>query len=503
MQVREIDPSPLLSVEPAPSGTSSFHSCVSSQDGFDGPLRRRTYRPGTRGAKWFFWFLIVAALILLSVYLYKYPMWHMIYEAFGVRRGAILQFGTIPIVAAIVGWGTNAVAISMTFYPLEFVGCCRSVQMFDMPIFGWQGIIPANVQRMAEGAVENLMTQMFNASEAATRLDTKRIALELRPALEGLTVKIVETIAEEYATRTWKRLPIAVKREILQKCVDKSTGAIARMSCNGHSDVAGVFDLQKLLVELLVKDKPLVNDIFLKMFDKEYEFIRVSGAYLGFAFGLIQMWIFTKFQQWWSLVIAGFLVGYLTNFVALKCLFHPIEPLYLCGSIKIHGLFLQRQARVANVYGDMFSKRVLNAENLLLGMINSPSADELFDMLDENVRQGIDVVAKSLVLSRRLASRLIGRGKYAAIKARVVELVREDISSFVPFVTPYLDEVLDVQATLEREMSKLSSQEFADMMLPAFREGEFKLIVIGGFLGAAVGCIQALWQAPDQLGLFK
>ena len=44
--------------------------------------------------------------------------------------------------------------------------------------------------------------------------------------------------------------------------------------------------------------------------------------------------------------VAGFLVGYLTNFLALKMIFEPIFPVYVCG-LKIQGLFLQRQQEVS------------------------------------------------------------------------------------------------------------------------------------------------------------
>ena len=47
--------------------------------------------------------------------------------------------------------------------------------------------------------------------------------------------------------------------------------------------------------------------------------------------------------------LAGFLVGYLTNFLALKMIFEPIFPVYVCG-IKFQGLFLQRQREVSKEF---------------------------------------------------------------------------------------------------------------------------------------------------------
>ncbi len=49
----------------------------------------------------------------------------------------------IPVVSALVGWGTNVLALHMTFEPIEPWG--------RPPWFGWQGIIPANAVRMALG----------------------------------------------------------------------------------------------------------------------------------------------------------------------------------------------------------------------------------------------------------------------------------------------------------------------------------------------------------------
>merc|ERR1712232_1412093 len=33
-----------------------------------------------------------------------------------------LRYGSIPVIAAIIGYGTNVVALQMMFYPLEFIG---------------------------------------------------------------------------------------------------------------------------------------------------------------------------------------------------------------------------------------------------------------------------------------------------------------------------------------------------------------------------------------------
>jgi uncharacterized membrane protein YheB (UPF0754 family) len=47
--------------------------------------------------------------------------------------------------------------------------------------------------------------------------------------------------------------------------------------------------------------------------------------------------------------VAGFLVGWITNWLALKCIFLPLEPTNICG-FQVQGLFLKRQTEVSTVF---------------------------------------------------------------------------------------------------------------------------------------------------------
>lgn len=63
---------------------------------------------------------------------------------------------------------------------------------------------------------------------------------------------------------------------------------------------------------------------------KEFKFIEHSGAYFGFMFGLVQMIIYLFYKANWVLPVAGFFVGYATNYLALYVIFKPILPKKVC-----------------------------------------------------------------------------------------------------------------------------------------------------------------------------
>ena len=69
----------------------------------------------------------------------------------------LLIYLSIPITSAVVGWGTNVLAIKMTFYPLDFKGI--------PPYLGWQGIIPSKAVKMSTKSVDLWTSKLVSVKE--------------------------------------------------------------------------------------------------------------------------------------------------------------------------------------------------------------------------------------------------------------------------------------------------------------------------------------------------
>ena len=63
----------------------------------------------------------------------------------------------------------------------------------------------------------------------------------------------------------------------------------------------------------------------------------------------------------WVLPVAGFIVGWFTNFIALKVIFQPLEPRKICG-YTLHGIFLKRQQEVAEIYARVVCTEILHVK---------------------------------------------------------------------------------------------------------------------------------------------
>jgi uncharacterized membrane protein YheB (UPF0754 family) len=61
--------------------------------------------------------------------------------------------------------------------------------------------------------------------------------------------------------------------------------------------------------------------------------------------GFFQMILWLFYEKAWTLAVGGAVVGLLTNWVALKLIFEPVEPTRF-GPFVLQGMFLKRQHEV-------------------------------------------------------------------------------------------------------------------------------------------------------------
>lgn len=256
-----------------------------------------------------------------------------------------------------------------TFYPLEYFGICQ-IPGTNVGL-GWQGIIPFKAEKMARMAVRLMTQRLFDVRAIFARLEPQRVAAEMGAALHVTLDEVITEVAQLHSPDLWALLPTRVKRELVNQAHEEAPPAIAALMRSMQEHIDDVFDIEDMVVSALVRDKPLLNNIFIACGHKELSFIRNSGAYMGGLFGVVQMTIWFFWSNVWLLPTFGFVVGTLTNWLALKAIFQPIQPHYPCGprGPRVQGLFLQRQQEVAGVYARTIARKVLNSKNILAALI--------------------------------------------------------------------------------------------------------------------------------------
>jgi uncharacterized membrane protein YheB (UPF0754 family) len=385
---------------------------------------------------------------------------------------------SIPVIAALVGWLTNKLAVWMTFYPLEYQG--------KRP-FGWQGIIPSKAHKMASKAVELVTSKLISVEEQFSKLNAEEIVEEMRPQLTVLSKHIIDSVMQQELPLVWRLLPRTQKEQLYKETAAQFPEAISNVLLEVKSNIHELLDINRMLIEGLTKDPEMLNRIFLKCGEKEFKFIEHSGLIFGFIFGLVQMLVWNYYQFWWLLPVGGLVVGYLTNFLALKLIFRPVHPVKI-GPIVIQGLFMKRQDEVSKEYAKILATELLTSEQIFGFIVRTNGMEALAELCRKHVKNIVDTTTGS---TRKLILKLaVGNSKYEKMKALAAEMFVHTLPSSITTMFGYADKSLQIEETLENNLKSLSKLEFEDVLHPIFQEDEHILILVGALLGAVAGFIQ-------------
>ncbi|TMW64632.1 hypothetical protein Poli38472_011512 [Pythium oligandrum] len=406
----------------------------------------------------------------------------------GVSKHQLLKYGSIPIVSVVFTYIHIWMALYMTFYPLTYVGCLQIPRTNTG--LGWQGIVPHKAEKMARQAVRIMTTQLMRVKEVFARIDPSRVVEELEPILFGTIRDIIEEMAQKYNSELWEVLPEAVKEEIVEKAKEEAPGHIEGLMDEIRNNIEDVFDLEDMVVTNFCRDKQLLVNMFITCGYQELAFIRNSGAWMGFLFGLAQMglWFFYS-NRIVVFPIVGLVVGLITNWLALKMIFEPIEPKRFC-CLTLHGLFLRRQNEVAEVYGRLVSSEVLTSRKLFEAILKGPYSDRLFELVYDNVQLAVN---EATAATAKIANLGLGEEIYANIKQDVTDHIVNKFPESLRQIEDYADSAMDLETTLREKMKLLSSAQFEQLLHPIFQEDEWKLVLMGGVLGFAIGILQAFF----------
>lgn len=391
------------------------------------------------------------------------------------------QYLSIPVIAALIGWTTNWLAIKMTFYPLEFIG--------KPPLLGWQGIIPSKAPKMASISVDATISKIGTVREIFQQIDPKVLAAHIIHSVEPRIEEYVdEMMLREYPT-FWENLPTSARKMVYDRVRKSTPQLVDNLVDDVANNVESLLDIKGMVVDRLSADKKLLNRIFLECGDAEFRFIVNSGLYFGFLFGLIQMTTWYFYQSWWVLPFFGLLVGWATNWIALNVIFRPLHAKKI-GPWRIQGLFLKRQSEVAVSFCHIVTHEILTVGNIINAIMDGPKGDRARNMVKKHIKPLVDETAG---MGKALTQVAFGPTGFATLKNQVGDKAIE--ISKTSFNNPVFetDRARAVESIMVERMTALSSEEFQDLLRPCFQEDEFKLILVGALLGFAAGVCQLVF----------
>ena len=391
------------------------------------------------------------------------------------------KYLSIPVIAALIGWTTNWLAIKLTFYPLKFIGI--------PPFLGWQGIIPSKAEKMARISVDATISKIGTVQEIFEYINPRILSEYIVNHTIPRTEEYVDEIMLAEHPTFWENLPERARNMVYERVRQRSPELVDNLVEEFSDNAGDLLDIQSMVVERLSEDRSLLNRIFQECGEKEFRFIINSGLWFGFAFGIIQMIVWYFSQAAWVLPAFGLAVGWATNWIALNLIFRPLHPVKI-GPFRIQGLFLRRQSEVAHSFCHIVTHEILTVGNLVDAVLNGPKRERARNMVRKHMKKLVDETAG---MGKAFTQMAFGPTSFANLKNRVGELsisIAADTFHDPVFEQDRAQAVADL---MRQRMEELSPAEFQDLLRPCFQEDEIKLIMVGAALGFMAGLGQLVF----------
>jgi uncharacterized membrane protein YheB (UPF0754 family) len=388
-------------------------------------------------------------------------------------------YTAIPFIAALIGYVTKRVAIEMMFRPLDFIGIPGT-------LIGWQGVVPKHGGRMAAIATELLTSNLLDLREIFVRIDPARLTREVEQPLLRAIDDIARDVLAEYQPRLWEALPPMAQALVVKQVQAAAPRLVRELMTELRENLDEVLDAKHMIVQILTRDRALLVRLIRETTRPEMAFIARCGIYFGFGLGVVQAVVWALTKNPWVLPIFGSCIGLFTDWLAIKLIFLPREPVRVLPRVTLHGKFQRRRAEVARQYGELIAREVLTVPNLLTAILRGPRSDLVVTMVRRTVSTAVDDQ------SGRLVSATIGAVRLREMKETAAARALERLPETVQLAEGYLTEAMDTAAVVEQRMLALTPREYEGLLRPAFRREEWKLIAVGGAIGFVVGELQAL-----------
>jgi uncharacterized membrane protein YheB (UPF0754 family) len=383
----------------------------------------------------------------------------------------------IPFIAGFIGWFTNWLAVKATLYPVEFVGI--------PPMLGWQGVIPKNTEEMSRAFSKLIHDKLIDMEKIFANIDHDDNE-ELDKVVEDVSVEIIREFSTSIAPESWARAREKL-REYINMLVRRNVRRVTVEILDRMAQEAGDFiDIDKVAHEALVEDRALLGRVLMGVAGPEFKFIERSGLWFGFAFGIIQMFVWIVYPEGWVLPAAGFLVGYITNWLAMNLIYEPREPVQI-GPFKIQGVFIKRQREVATQFADVIADKVLTPENMVQHISEGPNRQRLLDILEGQVEESMKEYERDAMVAM-----LVSKEKLEEAKADLLDRVRNADMSDSRQIKTFADQSRRIHAQMEENLGALDADQFGGILRPVFQKDEWKLILAGGVIGTGIGALQVV-----------
>ena len=193
-------------------------------------------------------------------------------------------------------------------------------------------------------------------------------------------------------------------------------------------------------------------------------------------------------MNWWLLIIPliSAFIGWVTNWVAIKMLFHPREPKKILG-ITFQGIFPKRQLQFAEKLGKLISNELVSFSDIEQKVTDPDNLNKIMPVVEEHIEYFLKEKLKDKM---PMIAMFLGEQTIAQFKGVFIEELQELFPIIMKNYMATLQTDLDLEQIVIEKVRNFSSDKFENILNQIMAK-EFKFIeLIGAVLGFLIGILQ-------------
>jgi len=186
-------------------------------------------------------------------------------------------------------------------------------------------------------------------------------------------------------------------------------------------------------------------------------------------------------------LISGF-IGWITNWVAIKMLFHPKVPRRILF-ITFQGIFPKRQVQFAEKLGKLVSNELVSFADIEQKVTDPANLEKVIPLVEEHIDH---FLREKLKEKMPMIAMFLGENTIIQFKEIFVNELKELFPILMKSYMGTLQSQLDLEKIVIAKVSNFSSDKFEELLNQIMAK-EFKFIeLIGGVLGVIIGIVQVI-----------
>lgn len=190
-----------------------------------------------------------------------------------------VQLALMPLIGALIGWGTNVLAIKLIFRPLNPV---------KIPILGieLQGLIPRRRFDLSRSIGEALEYEIISPEEIIDRLTNAKARSEIKKYIRELIVKRVDEKLPAFIPSGFKDSIVNFIGDMIDR---NGTEIFDEIKTTIVQKAKEQLDLKQLVEDKINSlDLEQLEELIIRLSKRELKQIEVLGGVIGFFIGIIQ-----------------------------------------------------------------------------------------------------------------------------------------------------------------------------------------------------------------------